>query len=486
MPVTFFSSSNYSGSGDLIVREPAVAGSFYPGSKKALYEMLEGLFENVSAPKESNIQAIVVPHAGYVYSGQVAANAFYQIDPEKEYDRIFIIGSSHWVHFDGASVYNIGNYLTPLGVVDVDLETAGDLIKNNQEFSYHPDAHKQEHSLEVQLPFLQYRLRKYFKIVPVIIGTQSEKTIHAISKALKPFYNDRNLFVISSDFSHYPDYHSANKTDEITAKAIAANSPSHFLNTLDRNAKQGISGLATSMCGWTSMLVVLNITQSLPQIKISPIFYRNSGDAKFGDKSRVVGYWAITVSNSDNNEQNFNLSLEEKELLLSLARKTLIEYLKTGKPGKPEKQNHSRMLNMNVGAFVSVYCDGQLRGCIGQFNPQKSLYDSIRKLAVSAAFNDRRFKPLAAEEIEKTNIEISVLTPLKKIHSLEEIEPGKHGIYIKKGLATGTFLPQVAQNRNWSVEELLGYCARDKANIGWDGWRDAEIFIYQAIVFSDE
>jgi hypothetical protein len=132
--------------------------------------------------------------------------------------------------------------------------------------------------------------------------------------------------------------------------------------------------------------------------------------------------------------------------------------------------------------FVSIYVKGELRGCIGNFAQEETLNDLIQRMAVSAAC-DHRFKNLQPDEADDMELEISVLSPLQKIESVAEIEPGKHGIYIKKGLNSGTFLPQVAKKTGWNLEEFLGHCARDKAGFSWDGWKDAEIYTYEAFVF---
>ena len=161
-------------------------------------------------PKQSeNVLAIIAPHAGYVFSGEVAASSFNQIDPDKKYENIFILASSHRMSFEGASIYNKGNYVTPLGTVKVNLELANKLLKENPVFTDKADAHIYEHSLEVQLPFLQYKLKTEFQIIPIILGTQSASTSKKIADALKPYLNEKNLFVISSDFSHYPSYEDA-------------------------------------------------------------------------------------------------------------------------------------------------------------------------------------------------------------------------------------------------------------------------------------
>ena len=185
--------------GEHIDRQPAVAGSFYPAAREELHAALKQLFSIAVPSKEiKNIIAVISPHAGYVFSGTVAASAFSQIDPAQEYENIFILGSSHYISFEGASIYSQGNFITPLGTVMVNTELADQLIKNNSIFSNRTDAHAREHSLEVQLPFLQYRLKKNFKIIPIILGTQSQETCRRIAKALQPFLNTKNLFVVST------------------------------------------------------------------------------------------------------------------------------------------------------------------------------------------------------------------------------------------------------------------------------------------------
>lgn len=473
-------------SSSLIDREPCVAGQFYPGTSVELKANLKSYFQNAHPRKVQNLLAIITPHAGYVYSGQVAAHGFNQIDPDKKYDRIFLIGSSHRTYFEGASIYNRGNYKSPLGKVEVDIELCNKLILENRVFTFREEAHIEEHSLEVQLPFLQYHIKTDFKIVPIIIAAQSEGTIDSIADALRPFLNDKNLFVISSDFSHYPSYEKANEIDHITAEVIALNSPEKFMEALSSNKGKSIPGLATSMCGWSSMLSLLKITSQMDNILITPIDYKNSGDAYFGDKSRVVGYWAITVSEAESSNEHFSLTYRDKKTLLQIARTTIERYLKTKKIQEIDSATISENLLQEVGAFVSLHNAGDLRGCIGRFKPETSLYKVVQDMAISAATEDRRFSPVISSELSDIDIEISVLTPMRKIESIDEIVLGRHGIYIKKGHNTGTFLPQVAESTQWSIEEFLGHCARDKARIGWDGWRDAEIYIYEAIIFDEK
>jgi len=474
---------------NLINRKPAVAGQFYAANELQLKDDLASLFMEVENIKyNDHLRAIIVPHAGYVFSGKVAAAGYKQINPQKEYKRIFIIASSHRAHFNGASIYNIGYYETPLGIVKVDIDFASKLIEENNCFSYFKYAHTEEHSLEVQLPFLQHHYKKDISLVPIVIGTDNISEIKQVAEVLAPYFNDENLFVISSDFSHFPNYDDAVKVDEITAKAIIENNCKTFLKVIEENKRKHIQNLATSICGWTSVSTVLSITET-KKYSYKLIDYQNSGDNKlYGGKDKVVGYWAISVSEEEKeeDESSFKLSREEKIELLKIARESAELIVKKGKRLKLDKNDYSGALIKPVGAFVSLHMDGKLRGCIGRFQPKDPLYLVVREMAISAAIHDHRFNPVESEELAEIDYEISVLTPLKKIENVDEIEIGTHGIYIKKGVHSGTFLPQVATDNNWSLDEFLGYCAKNKAQIGWDGWKDAEIFTYEAIVFSDE
>ena len=466
------------------IREAQFAGQFYPKNKAALKNQLDAFFKqakNITTNKGKNKvpQALIVPHAGYVFSGQVAGTAFHQIPEKVKYKRVFILASSHRFSFNGAAVFSSGNYETPLGVVKTDTRLSKTLIKSSELFFENSAAHEKEHSLEVQLPFLQHKLEDNFLLVPIILGTHEAETCRKIAMALKPWFTKENLWVISTDFSHYPEYEDASKVDYLTATAICNNKPEKLRLVLKENQNLKIDNLATSLCGWTSVLTLLYMTEN-SEYTFEKIFYQNSGDAKiYGSRNRVVGYWSIAVYN-DYNE--FSIKREEKTELLQKARNSINTYVNTGKQGDLIPPYSQGLLNEITGAFVSIYINGKLRGCIGGFARKKTLNDLVQEMAVSAS-HDRRFDPVQPEELEEMELEISVLSPLKKIKSVSEIEMGKHGIYIKKGINSGTFLPQVAKKTGWNLEEFLGHCSRDKAGLGWEGWKTADIFTYEAIVF---
>ncbi len=469
--------------------KPAFAGQFYPADKSELETTLKSMFAKAGKGNTNNaLQAIIVPHAGYIFSGTTAASAFNQIDAEKLYENVFLITSSHHEYFKGASIYLAGNCETPLGEVVVNLEAAKKLVEDNGIFSYVPEAHFSEHSAEVQLPFLQYKLKNSFKIIPVVIGTQSKDDCRKIAQALNPWFNEKNLFVISSDFSHYPDYDNAVMLDNKIADAVISNNIDNFLAELSASENGKIQGLVTRACGWTSILTLMNLTKGNPQYVYNKISYTNSGDSEYGDKYKVVGYNAIGVSIDycipDGNK--FNLSVIEKRTLLNIARTAIDRYICKNAVEELFPENYSETLRSNMGAFVTLKKDHNLRGCIGRFDASEPLYKVVQQMAIASATQDSRFLPVSKDELEEIEIEISVLTPLEKINSINQIVLGKHGIYLVKGNRTGTFLPQVAVETGWNLEEFLGHCSRDKAGIGWEGWKDAEIFIYEAKVFSEE
>lgn len=468
-----------------IDRQPYVAGRFYPDDKQTLRNDLEDLFREYSNYETgTTVRGIIAPHAGYVFSGKTAAAAFSTIPRDAEYNNIFIIGSSHVMSFDGASVYSTGDFITPLGKLAVNRDIASKLIKDNTVFDFPVTAHEKEHSLEVQLPFIQHYFKNAVSIVPIIIGSQKAATIKQIAEALRPYFTPENLFIISSDFSHYPPYDKAREADRETALAIASGKPAFFLSALEKNAAKKINGMVTSMCGWTSGLTLMYLAEGNENIEFKLIEYSNSGDSPYGGKSEVVGYHAIALLEKTNDVNTFSFSEDEKKQLFSLARDSIKARFDNVKVTQHTEKLSPR-LSEQLGVFVTLKIDGALRGCIGRFLSSDPLYVAVKSSAVSSAFNDPRFTPLSREEFEKADIEITVLGPLKKINSINELVLGRHGIYIKKDNRSGTMLPQVATEHGWTREEFLGYTSRDKAGIGWDGWKDAELFVYDGIVLQE-
>ncbi len=485
---------NIFGQGAMRDRQPVVAGSFYPSGYDQLRSELAGYFASYEKPMPGvTVRAIIVPHAGYVYSGHTAAAGFAAVPADAEYDNIFLIGVSHRFAFEGAAVFTSGNMVTPLGTLPVNRELGEKLKSSNKWFIEKDEAHGPEHSLEVELPFIQYHFKKRPTIVPILIGTRSTSVLKAIALGLQPWFNDRNLFVISSDFSHYPSYEDAQRVDKLSGDAIVKGDPAAFLKTIKSIESSGTEKLATAMCGWPAALVLLYLAEKSEGVVIRNVGYTNSGDSPRGDKGEVVGYNAIVMESKPAERSTkaateaFTLTEGERATLLAIAREAISAHLKGGKPEAITAPKLTPRLREPLGAFVTLTKGGDLRGCIGRFTSSDPLWEVIGHMAIEAAFGDPRFPVVTKAEYPSIKIEISVLGPMKKINSISEIIIGRHGIYLKQGFRSGTLLPQVAEERGWSVEQFLGYCARDKAGIGWDGWKDkaTEIFVYEAYVFGE-
>lgn len=239
--------------------------------------------------------AIICPHAGYVFSGDVAATIFNTIDPEKEYENIFILSTSHTSNYHGARLFN-DIYETPHGNMIINMELNKELTTNcknlNQLDDYLEDYISKDHTIEVILPFILKKLKPGYKIVPIMLGDYNIDTIKEISNTLKPYINDKNLLIISSDFSHYPNYYDANRIDHETKDLILNNNSNIFLGRIFDN---GTKNLVTRMCGWSSYLTLLYMIENEP-IDIKVVKYKNSGEALYGGKDRVVGYFGIAFN----------------------------------------------------------------------------------------------------------------------------------------------------------------------------------------------
>ncbi len=461
------------------VRQPAVAGSFYPARASELRDMMKGFLEQVKPVElDGELVALVVPHAGFVFSGQVAAYSYKQLQG-REFDTIILIGDSHRARFAGVSIGNYSAYRTPLGDVPVDKALVERLIKESEEIDFHPQAHKGEHSLEVQLPFLQTVLKE-FKIVPIIMGERSLETCKILGDALIKHTKGKNiLFIASTDLSHFHPYH---KAVEIDKRAISA------MERLDgRLLFQGLEDNEYELCGGAATVTTMLVAKKLGAEKAQLLKYANSGDVSLGDKFRVVGYaaMAITTQQRPSRIETFQpLNEEVQKKLLKFARQAIQGYAVTSATPKFEPEDYT-VLNEKRGVFVTIYKDGRLRGCIGTHEPDMPLYQLVPKVAIDAAFFDRRFAPLTREEIKDIKIELSVyLSPLVKIDDVGQYQVGEHGIIMRKGRRGATFLPKVPVEQGWDREETLEQLCR-KAGLAPGAWKDkdVEFYIYSTQVF---
>ena len=471
---------------DLPIRMPVVAGSFYPADPDVLSKQIDSFLEQAEDVQiKGELKMMILPHAGYQYSGGVAAYGFKKLI-NQDFKTVVLIGPSHADWFNGSAVYPQGYWQTPLGKIEIEAELAEKLINEDESIFVRDQAYTQEHCLEVMLPFLQ-KVLKDFKIVPIIISQSSDEDIRILAQALEKYIDEKTLVIISSDLSHYPSYKVANQVDQKTIQAILTGQLQEFDQVIEESMSHDFPNLDTCACGGEPIKVALVLAQSLGLDQIKLLKYANSGDIS-GDFSRVVGYATITFSQEKKDLDYQDLSEKDKQTLLQIARQSIEEYLESKKV--PEFKNISSRLKQAQGAFVTLRKDHQLRGCIGRIIEEKQpLYLVVSQMAIAAAVEDTRFSPVELEEMKEINVEVSVLSPLKKIKDpFKEIEMGKHGVIVQKGLKSGVFLPQVATENNWDLETFMGQLCYQKAGLDKDAWKTGEvdIYVYTAEVFEEK
>jgi len=469
------------------IRKPALAGAWYPGDPVTLRSEIENFLEKVpdSGDVPGNIIAMVSPHAGVVYSGQVAAYGFNQVDPE-DYDSIIVLGPSHRARFKGAVIFGGEGYETPLGIVPVDRVLADEIVAAGKNtLSFVEEDRTPENSIEIQVPFLQVALRG-LPFVPILMGSQDLQTCMNIADGIFASTLDKRVLIVaSSDFSHYHGYDRAMKMDSRALEHIEMLDINEFIRC--------VSNGSCEACGAGPIVVAMMVAQKRNAVgKI--LAYANSGDVT-GDKSGVVGYASVVfytpdseVSETGKDEDigvDEGLSDADKQVLLDIARESISSGL-TGE-ALPSFPIHSPVLEQHRGAFVTLKKRGQLRGCIGFIEGRKPLHETVKEMARAAAFKDPRFRPVTKGEFDDLAIEVSALTPLKKVADVTEIEVGTHGIYIVKGVRSGLLLPQVATEYKWDRMRFLEETCH-KAGLPSNAWKDREtaIYIFSADVFGEK
>ena len=444
------------------IKEPNVAGGFYSDNPKELSSQIDSFLAQAQVvPSQENIQAMIVPHAGYVYSGPVAAYGYKAVSKIK-YTTIVILAPSHYFPFDGASLWREGGFKTPLGVLNVDRDFANRLLKADDQLKFFPEVYEKEHSLEVQLPFIQ-RTFGDVKIVPILMGNPDAQVCKRLAVALNEIIGSRQdvLVIASSDMSHYFPYEAANSMDAATLEAIKQYDLAKFwMSCLARKME---------MCGFVPVTTLLLYAKERG-LKVQVLKYANSGDTA-GDKSKVVGYSSIV----------FYQDKDQKSPLLAMAWATLKSFVMTGKV--PEAGPQDQSLLQAKGAFVTLRKKGELRGCIGHVIGDKPLWETVRKMTVAAASQDPRFAPVTAEELKDIEIEISVLSVPQRVKDASVIVLGRDGVIVSDGgMHQGLFLPQVATETGWSKEEFLSELCSQKAGLSADCWKNPKnnLFTFQA------
>ena len=501
------------------VRPPAVAGSFYPRDAGALRAAVEAYLQDARPPRQDAPRALVAPHAGYVFSGQIAADSWNQVR-DAHPDVIVILGTNHTQPaFEGVSVYDGVAYRTPLGEARLDRKLIERLRASDSIFTFKEKVHEREHSVEVQVPFAQV-LFPGVPLVCAVVGKPEVELCRRAGHALATVLKDRHpLIVASSDLSHYPDRQTAIEADRFTLERLVRLDPTGFLDAVRRRERKGGHGLVTCACGKAPIMTMMVAVEELGAKDARVVSYANSGESSLGEAERCVGYGAVAVwpgaaradatvlrglaevasgppawddsaprwkeiPRSQNEESDAPLAPQARQWLLRFARKTLRQYLTT--QTAPLARDLPPQLLRHQGAFVTLTTKGhRLRGCIGHIPADSPLAVVVGQMAIQAATQDPRFPPVQADELDGIEIEISALSPPREVAGPEEIVLGRDGIILRKGGYAAVYLPQVAPEQGWNLEQTLSHLSR-KAGLPSDGWKHGARFeTFQAEVFSE-
>jgi len=480
-------------------RKPALAGSWYPNDPQELNQLISAFIDDADLPEiDGRIRGIISPHAGYLFSGPVAAYGYKAVMQQKERFKggtVIMLGLNH--RTPGISeicIWPEGNWISPLGSTQVNQEIASRLLeKLGDDASTNTQVHINENSLETQLPFLQFALDG-FKIVPIVFGRQSYAASRKLAEALMEFAErDDILIVASTDLSHYHPDSTARKMDRRLIDAILE------CDILKTNTMVG-SGQAEA-CGFGTVLTLLQLADTLGIDDIIELKYGTSGDVPHGQKDQVVGYTSIALIDKGDNpdskktsnekksddEYEYSLNREQKTYLLELARNTIEQYVAESKTYNPEEPDDPK-LTEDGAVFVTLNENGRLRGCIGQMMASQPLYTCVRDMAISAASRDYRFQPVSENELDKIDIEISVLSPMVPIDDWKDIQLGKHGVWLLRGNRSGVFLPQVATDTGWSLEYFLEELSSQKAGLPRDAYKDpdTDLYVFTVVKFDEQ
>ncbi len=464
------------------VRPPAVAGGFYPGDPDQLRGEVDRLLADAPAPEtepKGTIRAIMVPHAGYRFSGRGAATGF-RLVRGRSYARVVVLGPSHHGGFTGLSIAEVTDYQTPLGDVPLDLAAVATLRESSLVHAS-SRAHQKEHSIEVQLPFLQRALEPGWKLVPILVGPmERERDYAAAAQLIRPLLDDHTLLVSSGDFTHYgknygyspfpPDDEVAERLRRLDFGFFARVAAGDATGLAAYRADTGITA-----CAFGPASIVANLEGD--GSTLTRVGYYTSGS--LGDDYESSVSYLTAVLTDDQPLAREGLRKSEMELLHRLACRSLTKAVRpeADPPLSPELADRIEAdprLELDSGAFVTLNERGSLRGCIGHIEPHEALYKAVIDNAANAALRDTRFRPVTADELSALEVEVSVLSPLREISSYQEFQIGQ-GIVLEKNHRRAVYLPEVAVEQQWDREMTLSHLSR-KAGLDRDAWRNGTRF----------
>lgn len=494
------------------IRRAQVAGSWYPDDPQRLSAYLDRMLDEATPPKlDGHPTALISPHAGYRFSGKAAATGYALLRGQSVH-RVVVLAISHHLPLRGASIPDVTHFETPLGLIPLDAPAVARLRRTSVVDAV-AQAETEEHSLEMQLPFLQ-RVIPQFTLVPVLVGEMRDAGYAELAAALADIVDQQTIVVASSDFTHRGDnygYEVPPGKGSIPERLAAVDDGS--VAQILKLSRPGLLGHAgktgTTICGLHPIALLLELLGRFHGMRGQVVSRYTSGDVT-GDWSSSVTYIDVAFTGKwpesstldaarAGGEKMFPLDGQDRATLMRLARASLEASVRKGSfdPEVKKAVPTSKSLERKAGAFVTLKCkmndDGRcvgrgsdLRGCIGTIEPTDSVYDTVARRAASAALEDTRFPhPVSVAELPFITLELSVLTPPQPVKSAEEIVIGKHGIILSVGWNRATFLPQVAPEQGWDRQTTLRHLAL-KAGLDADAWRRAEFRVYEAIVFGEE
>ncbi len=496
------------------VREPAAAGRFYPGPAEKLREEVNYLLQAAEPQVPADLNgrrpiALIVPHAGYRYSGRTAATCYKLLEDASAPSRVIMLGPTHTgVLWATCSVAAHSAYATPLGEVPVDTPLREALIEQ-EPFHKTRHAHREEHCLEVQLPFMQVLWPEPPPIVPVIVGRLSSEHFALASAALAGRLDADTLVVVSTDFTHYGPRFRYTPFEGTTGERLGRK-----IRELDMEAVRHIEELdpqafsdfmaarQATICGARAITILLDLLSRSD--KIRPVFleWRNSGELT-GTYRDSVSYVGMAFYGPPEAVEEIRQSLavappapppeaaprldeHEQRTLLQLARRAIRCALE-GELHTEVPEDLTDALRNACGAFVTLKRDGKLRGCVGRAATDAPLWATVGRIAPLAALKDPRFPPVTLKELDRLSMEISVLGALRPVRDPDSIRIGEDGLAVRQGSRSAVLLPQVAQEEGWSRQQFFEAVCR-KAGLSPDAWQEDDLRIYRftATVFGDE
>ncbi len=499
------------------VRSAQFAGMFYPGDSETLRENVKKYLSEAEPQVPSRLQkvrpaALVVPHAGYRYSGRTAAHAYRLLKDTKKPTRIVLLGPSHRVRMGSrVSVPPYSACRTPLGELPIDVEARDVLAKTDVCIS-EALVHNREHSLEVQLPFLQALWQDPPPVLPIVVGQLDAEGCRTVAEAVASVADENTLLIVSSDFTHYGSRFGFTPFSDASGEELMTKIRELDVGAVERMKQCDPAGFrdyveetGATICGADPITVMLEMCCPKKGQEGRLLHYSTSADATSGSGSSVsyVAYaaWSGTEKvrrqpeekqtaeqeDDSSEEQSANdvYSEQQKRTLLRTARKAIEGYVKQGESPEVDPADYCEKLRRERGAFVTLKKNGQLRGCMGYVAAVKPLVHAVADMAVRAASKDPRFQAVREQELSELSIEISVLSPFREVKDPQNVKVGTHGLMIVKGRRSGLLLPQVPTEQSWDRKEFLQGTCR-KAGLPPDGWKDAKLYTFTAHVFGED